>query len=80
MNFTNRGFLSKNRYKQPDSQQPDYTGKLDIDGASYELAAWAREKDGRKYLSLKVQPTRDQDRPAPTRDLDESFPFEDRDR
>jgi hypothetical protein len=38
--FTNRGFLSKNRFKQPDSARPDYTGKLDIGGQPFELAGW----------------------------------------
>jgi hypothetical protein len=83
VSFTNKGFLSRNKYKQPNSQQPDHTGKLNIDGADYELAAWIREsqKDGHRYFSLSVKPARDNDRSAPTQaDVDSAFPWENQDR
>ena len=81
--FTNKGFLSRNRFKQPNGPQPDHKGKLNIDGRNYELSAWIRtsEKDGRKYFSLQVRPARDQQQTAPAQtDVNDAFPWEDENR
>jgi len=46
-NFTNRnrGYLSRNSHKQPETQQPDFVGKLDVDGTSYEVAGWEKGEE-----------------------------------
>jgi|SRR6516162_4364906 hypothetical protein len=62
--FTGKGYLARNGRKEPGSQQPDLRGKLNIGGTEFELAGWEKEKDGRQYVSLTVQPARDSNRPA----------------
>lgn len=65
--FTNSGFLFKND-KKTEEKQPDYTGKLNIDGTEYKLAGWLRDtKDGRKFLSLKPSPATPPQQPAVAR-------------
>lgn len=52
---TNRGVLFRND-KEGNPKRPDYTGKLDVGGREFELAAWIQEsKKGLKYMALKVQ-------------------------
>jgi len=52
---TNSGVLFRNDKKQPGDKLPDYTGKLNINGEDWRLAAWLRESSvGNKFLSLKV--------------------------
>ena len=55
---TNSGVLFVNEDKQ--GKQPDYKGKIDIDGRELELAGWKRQskRDGKTFLSLKVQEPR----------------------
>lgn len=62
-NNENRGVLFKNEKKESD-RQPDYTGKLNIDGVDKELAAWIQtSQGGKKYLSIRVsEPRQDKDR------------------
>lgn len=66
---TNHGVLFKNDRKQPGTKQPDYRGKLDVDGVELEIAGWVREsKTGKKFLSLVVKAPderRTQPRPEP---------------
>lgn len=77
---TNRGVLFPNDRKQHD-KQPDYTGKINIDGKDYRLAGWKKtSRDGSKrFLSLAVsefqaeQPA-DYARGAPA-DFDDDIPF-----
>lgn len=47
------GYLAKNDYKKS-AAQPEYTGKLKVDDVDVRIAAWVREKDGRRYFSLKA--------------------------
>lgn len=51
------GVLFKNDRKERDSQ-PDYTGRITIDGTEYRLSAWINEaqQTGRKYLRLRATP------------------------
>ncbi len=53
------GTLWENGYKQKETH-PDMRGDfLHIDGQEYEVAAWKKAtRDGKPYLSLKVQPKR----------------------
>lgn len=52
---TNRGVLNINENKV--GKQPDYRGKINVDGRELELAGWkrVRREDGKTFLSLKVQ-------------------------
>ena len=53
-NKENYGALFKNDKKSNDNQ-PDYTGKVNVEGADYNIAGWMKEsKAGNTYLSLKV--------------------------
>lgn len=51
-----RGALFKNDKKSQENQ-PDYTGKINIDGKDYWLSAWLKTAEsGRKYMSLSATP------------------------
>lgn len=52
---TNKGVLFKNDDKV-NEKQPDYSGKIDIEGKTYWLSAWVREakSSGKKFFSLSV--------------------------
>ncbi len=53
-NKENYGALFKNDQKSRDNQ-PDYTGKVNVEGADYKIAGWIKEsKAGNTYLSLKI--------------------------
>src|SRR5262249_28234170 len=55
--YRNKGVFFKNTRKQEGSAQPDYRGKLNVEGTEYELVGWIREgKNGGKYLGLSVKP------------------------
>lgn len=52
-----QGSLFKND-KKTNEKQPDYNGSIMVDGKSHKLAGWVREaKNGKKFLSLKVEST-----------------------
>ena len=56
---TNRGALFRNA-KEGNDKRPDYRGPLNVNGEEFEMAAWLREsKNGKKFLSISVQPKRD---------------------
>ncbi len=61
---TNRGALFKNDDKDPNNAEdrsPNYSGSLNVDGAEFFLDAWIKEaKNGRKFLSVRVKPKRQQ--------------------
>ena len=49
--YRNKGVFFKNTRKPEGSAQPDYRGKLNVEGTEYELAGWIREaKNGSKFL------------------------------
>lgn len=47
------GALFKNNRKT-NEKQPDYTGNIEIDGITYQLAGWKKEKNGNVFISLKA--------------------------
>lgn len=48
--------LFKNEDKQKDNQ-PDYKGKIKVNGEEQQLAGWIKEsKNGKKYISGKFSP------------------------
>ena len=68
---TNRGVLFKNDRKETE-RQPDYTGKLDVDGVEKRLAGWIRQsKTGMTFLSISVSdpmpPQEQNDAPVPVK-------------
>lgn len=80
---TNRGVLFKNDRKETD-RQPDYTGKLDVDGTEKRLAGWIRQsKTGKTFLSISVSDPlppqelrQNHEPPAPAdQPLDDDIPF-----
>lgn len=79
---TNTGILSRNDKREEGSKQPEFTGKINVGGTDYWLAAWVRErKDGTgKFFSLKVTEIEDKPKPAPSKnkgmeDMDSDIPF-----
>lgn len=49
---TNRGTLFKND-KGDNPNRPDYTGKCNIAGTEYRMAAWIRDsRTGKKFMSI----------------------------
>ena len=51
---TNRGAIFKNDNKNADNQ-PDYTGKINVDGVEKRIALWVRESaKGTKYMSAAI--------------------------
>ena len=55
---TNNGSVFINNYKDSD-KHPDFRGEINVEGAIWEIAMWAKEtRGGDKYYSLKVSPPR----------------------
>lgn len=52
---TNRGVLFKNDRKE-DEKQPDYQGRIDVNGVEFWLSAWIKEGVKGKFMSLSVKP------------------------
>ena len=56
---TNKGALFTAKERKTD-KHPHMTGKINLDGKDYSLAAWSNEsKKGDKYLALKVSEFQD---------------------
>lgn len=53
---------------------PDFTGEATLDGKEYELAAWIREGQKTKFLSLKITPKGERRQPRRPDD-DDTAPF-----
>lgn len=52
----NRGYLYPNTNKTKPTQ-PDFQGKVTIEGKEWKLSAWENKSpDGKKYLSISVSP------------------------
>lgn len=67
---TNSGALFKNDRKETENQ-PDYTGKINIEGKEYYLSAWVNkiqsgEKAGKKYFGIKVKPVEEEQSHRPS--------------
>jgi hypothetical protein len=73
-----KGFLARNE-KREKPTHPQFTGKLSIHGTEYRLAAWVREKEGKKYFSIAVREVGEQQeakpRPPGRPVVDDSIPF-----
>jgi hypothetical protein len=60
----NSGALFKND-KGDNPSRPDYRGDVMVDGQQYEVAAWIKEGNKGKFMSLSLKPKEDQQRQAP---------------
>lgn len=76
-----KGFLSRNERREKETH-PEFTGKLNLHGTEYRLAAWVREKDGRKYFSISAREVGEQPAAKPSakgggfdRKIDDTIPF-----
>ncbi|RHX83678.1 DUF736 family protein [Leptospira stimsonii] len=80
-----KGSLFSNATKEKETQ-PDYTGKVLLDGKTYRLAGWIRKSaTGRNYLSLSISEPNPEKKPGPNQaeetdgndftDIEEDFPF-----
>lgn len=49
---TNQGYLFPNN--KTNDRQPDYRGKLSVEGKEFLVSGWLREKDGEKMISLSL--------------------------
>lgn len=72
---TNSGVLFKNKNKDSD-KHPDYKGTIDVNGTEFWLSAWIKESKKGKFMSLAVQPKREQ---PPARSNDSEPAAEDSD-
>jgi hypothetical protein len=75
------GVLFKND-KATNERAPGYTGKVNINGKDYRLAAWVKEGKNGKFFSLKVSEFENKEMPKPKPapqvgfdDLDDDIPF-----
>jgi hypothetical protein len=58
------GVLFKND-KATNERAPGYTGKVNINGKDYRLAAWVKEGKNGKFFSLKVSEFENKEAPKP---------------
>jgi len=50
---TNRGAIFKNENKQ--GSQPDYKGKINVDGKDKQISMWVTtSKEGKKFFSVQI--------------------------
>lgn len=70
------GVLFKND-KDGNEKRPDYTGKVQVEGTEYRLAAWVKESNstGNKFLSLKLSLPQEQAVPAGASSEADDFDF-----
>ena len=75
---TNSGVLFKND-KGDNDRRPDYSGKINVEGKEFQLAAWIKDGARGKFMSLKVSEPYQQESQSPTsppsEDFDDSIPF-----
>jgi len=78
---TNRGIFGRNKYKEKENQ-PDYKGKINVDGVEKVLSGWKRvsEKTGETFISLQIQdpyvkPDEKPEQKIPAGPIDDNIPF-----
>ena len=62
--YENKGVLFKNDRKEKETQ-PDYTGKITLGGREKRLAAWLKDGQRGKFMSLQVSDFQEQAQSAP---------------
>lgn len=80
-NVENRGTLFKND-KGDNPNRPDYTGKCNIAGKEYRMAAWIRDSQtGKKFMSINFSDLGEQKTEQPAEaeqtieDVSDQIPF-----
>jgi uncharacterized protein (DUF736 family) len=70
------------KHEKTADNQPDYRGKMTVDGKQWEISLWVRESQaGKKYMSAAIkEPYVKPDESAPTQkptsnDSDDGMPF-----
>lgn len=53
------GVLFKNKKKTEGDRQPDYRGDANVGGQILEIAAWIKDGNGGKFMSLSFKPKED---------------------
>ena len=78
MSYPNSGSISKND-KGDNPKRPDYKGAAEVDGVQYWIAAWVKDGDKGKFLSLSFDPKEKKgEKPQqekPVVDDNDSIPF-----
>jgi hypothetical protein len=80
-----QGALFVNDRKETE-QQPDYRGNVRIAGVLYRLSGWRRDSNGKRWLSLAIQPDQRTEKPqepraagapsqAAAQEFDDDIPF-----
>ena len=65
----NYGSLFKNDKKEKENK-PDYTGKVNVEGALYSIAGWKKVSEaGNTFLSLKISDVTAPDKPSEEKNL-----------
>lgn len=70
----NTGSIFRNSYKKEGDKQPEYKGKINVNGEEWEIALWlAESKDGKtKYFSAAISEPWKKDVPAAVNDYVDS--------
>ena len=68
----NSGALFKND-KKGNEKAPDYTGNCMVDGFEYRIAAWVKEGNKGKFMSVTFQRKDEEKKPAPKAPVPTSF-------
>jgi hypothetical protein len=61
-NYDNSGTLWTNEYKTKETQ-PDLTGNITINGRKFKLSAWKNTKNGKGFLSIKIDTYEEKPKP-----------------
>ena len=51
----NAGSIWKNDYKKEGDSQPDYKGKINVDGKIKDISLWVNEWESKKFFGVKIQ-------------------------
>lgn len=74
----NSGSLNRNEEKTDEHPNwPDYNGKCVVNGVPYWISGWAKETDGRKWMSLAFKENDKVEKPTapPASDKNDDLPF-----
>ena len=76
---TNKGALYKND-KDGVETRPDYTGKINVNGKDFRLAAWIKKGQNGTFMSLNVSEFQQKEAPKKSQtgglaEMDDDLPF-----
>jgi hypothetical protein len=71
MDYTNKGTVWKNQYKEKGDKKPDFKGIVNVEGKEYEIAQWYYPEKGDKKacFSIQIQPKQDNSKGLSNDDL-----------